>query len=101
MASFLRGRYSPTEYLLHLDSAGYCGFNLVVGDLSTGEIAYFTNCDDDMPVKLPSGTYGISNGTLTSAWPKVFTGKAALQVPPFYLCVLESLATLFLALVCC
>ena len=58
----------------------YNGFNLVVGDISTKEIAYLTNRDQDGPLKLVPGTYGISNGTLNSAWPKVFRGKDALQV---------------------
>ena len=58
----------------------YNGFNLVVGDLSTGDVAYLTNREDDGIVRLVPGTYGISNAALNCAWPKVFTGKDALQV---------------------
>jgi uncharacterized protein with NRDE domain len=38
---------------------------------------YFTNRGGD-PRRLPPGIYGLSNGALDSAWPKVRTGKQAL-----------------------
>lgn len=63
----------------------------MVGDLSTGDIAYHTNRDTDGPVKLVPGTYGISNGTLNSAWRKVLVGKDALQV----------MHSLYIAACCC
>lgn len=56
--------------------------NLIVGDMSTGEVAYVTNRNptDDKPALLSKGIYAISNGNLSSSWPKTEKGKRHLQV---------------------
>lgn len=55
------------------------GFNLLVGNLLDGELAYYSNRANLPPRLLPPGCYGLSNALLDSDWPKVKTKKAALQ----------------------
>jgi len=55
------------------------GFNLLVGDLAKGELAYYSNRADAPPRLLPAGCYGLSNALLDSDWPKVKAKKSALQ----------------------
>ena len=108
--NFLKGTSTPMEYLQSLDPKvclriwhthtaplrwkiwplrlkGYGaqehnGFNLVVGNLESEQVAYLTNRSDTAhaPVMLTPGLYGISNGVLDSKWPKVERGKHTLQV---------------------
>ena len=61
---------------------GQAGFNLVVGDMKSGEVAYTTNRDPSSlgPLRLKAGVYGISNGVLSSKWPKTEKGRSQLQV---------------------
>ena len=58
------------------------GFNLIVGDLGKGSVAYLTNRDpaNRGPLELERGMYGISNGVLHSAWPKTEKGTAMMKV---------------------
>ncbi|KAK9800362.1 hypothetical protein WJX73_010819 [Symbiochloris irregularis] len=77
--NFLQGSASPMQYLLELPAGDYNGFNLVVGDISTREVAYLSNRDSEGPLKFPPGTYGISNGNINSAWPKVYIAKGGMQ----------------------
>lgn len=60
----------------------HSGFNLVVGDMQTGEVAYVTNRDANLssPQLLPKGIYGLSNGVLSSKWHKSEKGKSQLKV---------------------
>jgi len=55
------------------------GFNLLVGDLIKGELAYYSNRANAPPRLLPAGCYGLSNALLDSDWPKVKAKKSALQ----------------------
>ena len=59
----------------------YNGFNMVVGDLCTMEIAYMTNRGEhQQPIPLQPGLHGISNGSsLQQEWAKVQRGKSILQ----------------------
>lgn len=59
----------------------YNGFNMVVGDLRTMEVAYMTNRgENQQPVSLQPGLHGISNGSsLQQEWVKVQRGKSILQ----------------------
>ena len=54
----------------------YNGFNLVVGDLASGEVAYVSNRGGQTPTLLQPGVHGISNGQLQSRWPKVCRVRA-------------------------
>ncbi len=54
----------------------YNGFNLLAGDVR--ELRYFSN-RDGVPRPLPPGVYGLSNHLLDTPWPKVTSGRNALQ----------------------
>lgn len=56
------------------------GFNLIVGDLRTGVLAYGSNRQNTEPSVLPPGVYGLSNSVLREGWVKVEKGKSVLQV---------------------
>lgn len=76
---FLQGRQTPSDYLEDVAQRAQCyaGFNLLVGD--TRELWYFDNAPGDAPQALAPGIYGLSNARLDTPWPKVKTGKRALQ----------------------
>ncbi len=59
----------------------YAGFNLLLGepsDTNTLQLSYYSNRTRTMRPLAP-GIYGLSNGLLNDPWPKVTSGKAALQ----------------------
>lgn len=74
VSDFLTGNKSPEQYLHELESTAnqYNGFNLLVGNLD--EWWYLSNYKTGIQ-KLESGIYGLSNGLLDTAWPKVVRGK--------------------------
>jgi uncharacterized protein with NRDE domain len=55
----------------------YSGFNLVAGELNTGEIRYFSNTENQIRY-LPGGCYAISNGHFNDDWPKNRSLRAQL-----------------------
>lgn len=57
----------------------YNGFNLIYGNVLQGELWYFSNRSTQHPQRLGAGMYGLSNGLLDEAWPKVSKAKAALH----------------------
>jgi len=71
---FLVGTESPEQYLNQIKelSADYNGFNLLVGD--GGGLWYLSNYQNQI-VKVPKGTYGLSNHLLDTPWPKVQDAK--------------------------
>lgn len=75
---FLTSATEPEEYLRRTerDAALYNGFNLLVGD--SRRLCYLSNRGDRARVLTP-GVYGLSNHLLDTAWPKVVSGKSALQ----------------------
>ena len=75
---FLTSAMPPEEYLRRAesDAALYNGFNLLVGE--RGRLGYFSN-REGRPRVLSPGVYGLSNHLLDTAWPKVSSGKSALQ----------------------
>ena len=56
----------------------YNGFNLVVGDMVSHQLAYISNRAETGAQALEPGLHGISNGMRNSAWPKVEKGKLKL-----------------------
>lgn len=58
------------------------GFNLIVGDLVTKQLAYMTNRGDgpSCPILLSPGCHAISNSTLHEPWPKVMRSTKLIQV---------------------
>lgn len=63
------------QFISHLERDDvYNGFNLLFGDREL--LMYFSNRQADKAVqRLPAGIYGLSNGLLDEAWPKVSLGK--------------------------
>ncbi|MFP6558994.1 NRDE family protein [Paraburkholderia sp. B3] len=71
---------TPLGYLAEVAHNGrlYNGFNLVVGDWTRRELAWYCNRGDLAPALLPSGTHGISNAVLDTPWPKLVHKRAEL-----------------------
>lgn len=67
-AAFAEFAYTEGEH--------YAGFNLLLGD-RTG--VYYCSNRGQPPRRLSRGFYGLSNDALDTPWPKVVSGKAALQ----------------------
>ncbi|RFU47730.1 NRDE family protein [Paraburkholderia sp. DHOC27] len=72
---------SPLAYLERVarDGAIYNGFNLLIGDWSRRELAWYCNRSSAAPTLLESGTHGISNAVLDTAWPKLVRKRAELR----------------------
>ncbi len=75
---FLLGDANPADYAAaaHRSGEHYAGFNLLIGD---GNEFYYCSNRGQAPRRLGAGIYGLSNDNLDSAWPKVRSGKLALQ----------------------
>ena len=77
--NFLTGTSTPIEYLRGLECGAYNGFNIVVGDLRTSQMAYLNNVDCE-PRHLDPGLHGAANGDLNdSKWQKLLIGKRGMQ----------------------
>ncbi len=76
--NFLNSDLAPGEYCTQIaDSfADYAGYNLLVGD---DESMFYVNNFDCIVEKLEPGIYGLSNGKLNSAWPKISLGRERLD----------------------
>lgn len=77
-----------TSFSNHLeqDSAIYNGFNLLFGEVGSGtsvgssKLWYFGNHKQPCQVRrLAAGTYGLSNASLDTPWPKVVAGRQAFE----------------------
>jgi hypothetical protein len=71
---FLEGSWSPLAYLQQLPITDYNGYNLIVGDLGSMQLAYGSNRGEAAvhgPRLLAPGVYGLSNAVLDTPWPKV------------------------------
>lgn len=75
---FLQGALTPEQYCATLTETfdQYAGYNLLVGDQTD---MYYVNNFEGVVQKLAPGTYGVSNGLLNSAWPKVTEGRNRMQ----------------------
>jgi uncharacterized protein with NRDE domain len=73
-------RGTPLAYLQHVAQTGdiYNGFNLLVGDWTRRELAWYCNRADLAPALLAPGTHGISNAVLDTAWPKLVKKRTEL-----------------------
>ncbi|WP_322051246.1 NRDE family protein [Paraburkholderia bannensis] len=74
---------TPLDYLAEVAREGdlYNGFNLIVGDWTRRELAWYCNRGnraDRAPALLPDGTHGISNAVLDTPWPKLVHKRAEL-----------------------
>ena len=75
---FLCGELSPARYAAQTEPHGkdYRGFNLLIGDRD--ELWWVSNRGNGAR-RLERGIYGVANELLDSPWPKVETGKCALE----------------------
>ncbi|CAB3717666.1 NRDE family protein [Paraburkholderia rhynchosiae] len=71
---------TPLAYLHHVAQTGdiYNGFNLLVGDWTRRELAWYCNRSSLAPALLAPGTHGISNAILDTEWPKLVNKRAEL-----------------------
>ncbi|MGF6955806.1 NRDE family protein [Paraburkholderia youngii] len=75
---------TPLAYLEHVAQSGdiYNGFNLLVGDWTRRELAWYCNRgavdSNSGPALLAPGTHGISNAVLDTAWPKLVRKRGEL-----------------------
>lgn len=82
---FLQGNESPMQYLERVaeeDPGQRNGFNLIVADLKTKEMAYYSNRSTEVcarPQRVAPGVHGLSNASVDTPWPKVERGKQLLQ----------------------
>jgi len=76
--NFLGGDYTPQQYceLLSDSYDQFAGYNLLVGD---NDSLYYVNNHEEAVWELEAGIYGLSNGILNSAWPKVDRGRMQMQ----------------------
>ncbi|APA84837.1 NRDE family protein [Paraburkholderia sprentiae WSM5005] len=76
---------TPLAYLQHVAQTGdiYNGFNLLVGDWTRRELAWYCNRGsvdgDSGPALLAPGTHGISNAVLDTPWPKLVRKRGELS----------------------
>lgn len=77
VSDYLVSGASPADYTNDIVACAdsYCGFNLVVGNLS--QAVYFSNRENGVQ-HLTRGVYGLSNHLLDTPWPKVRKGKERL-----------------------
>jgi uncharacterized protein with NRDE domain len=81
VSDYLSGpRVEPLVYLKAVARQGerYNGFNLLVGDFTRPEMAWYGNRADAAPARLDAGVYGLSNSLLNTPWPKVVAQRDAL-----------------------
>ncbi|WP_144143444.1 NRDE family protein [Paraburkholderia sp. BCC1884] len=71
---------TPLAYLQQVAQTGdiYNGFNLLVGDWTRRELAWYCNRSERAPALLEAGTHGISNAVLDTPWPKLVKKRAEL-----------------------
>jgi uncharacterized protein with NRDE domain len=82
VSDFLSGE--PVAPMVYLDAVAreghlYNGFNLIVGDFTRRELAWYGNRADAPPSLLDAGIHGLSNSLLDTPWPKLVAQREALR----------------------
>jgi uncharacterized protein with NRDE domain len=78
---WLQGSMNADQFANQTDSAAYGGFNLVLGDLKTGQWRCLSNRPRAGVLQsqvMADGVYGLSNAALDTPWPKTLALKAAM-----------------------
>ena len=72
---------APLVYLdaVARDGHRYNGFNLIVGDFTRRELAWYGNRAEAPPSLLDAGIHGLSNSLLNTPWPKLVAQREALR----------------------
>lgn len=78
VSQYLLSNISSREYLeeLQAKSAGYNGFNLILGDMD--KLCYYSDRQKKI-LHIAPGVHGLSNDSLDTPWPKVIKGKQILE----------------------
>jgi uncharacterized protein with NRDE domain len=83
---WLTSRLTSSTFIEEVQGDDYGGFNLVVGQIDTGEWHWLSNRSVEGAQgsaigarPLPPGLYGLSNGQLDAPWPKTLRLKQALH----------------------
>ena len=80
---WLDGSGDAGAFVASIDGALYGGFNLVLGDLQSGQWHWWSNRQPggvrSSPQRLENGIYGLSNAALDTPWTKTVALKAALS----------------------
>jgi uncharacterized protein with NRDE domain len=82
VSDYLSGpRLEPLAYLNAVAGQGerYNGFNLLAGDFTRQELAWYGNRADAAPALLDAGIHGLSNSLLNTPWPKLVAQRDALH----------------------
>jgi uncharacterized protein with NRDE domain len=82
VSDYLTGpRDEPLAYLNAVARRGerYNGFNLLAGDFTRQEMAWYGNRADTAPMLLDAGIHGLSNSLLNTPWPKLVAQREALH----------------------
>ncbi len=76
--NYLKERTGAQHYLWSIreESAGYNGFNLLLGD--ENGVYHYSNVEDEIHV-LNEGIHGLSNALLDTSWPKLDRAKKDLE----------------------
>ncbi len=80
--NYLESFTPPANFVADLASiaAGYEGFNLLCGRISTSEREmWFLNSAEGAARRVDEGIYGLSNASLDTAWPKLIRLKQGLR----------------------
>lgn len=76
VSDFVTGDAAPLAYSEKLDGANFAGFSLLTATATS--LCYTTNRDDPART-LDAGTYGLSNATLDTPWPKLLRCRGGLD----------------------
>ena len=75
---WLSGNEPTDRFWMRTALLGYNGFNLIAADFKRGECFWASNLGA-YPKRLERGTYGVSNASLDTPWPKTNALKAGLR----------------------
>ncbi|BAF15483.2 Os04g0564500 [Oryza sativa Japonica Group] len=83
----IQGNQCPLEYAEEIakEADQYNGFNLVLADVQSGNMAYISNRPEGDPVvqKVLPGFHVLSNAAIDCPWPKVSSSVLSLGVTCF------------------
>lgn len=81
VTSAIASELTPAAFCEGLDNCAYSGFNLICGAWRERhwQLCYASNRGGAAVRLLKPGLYGLSNAELDTPWPKVASGKAALE----------------------
>jgi uncharacterized protein with NRDE domain len=85
VSRWLRDGQAIDEFRMLTGLAGHNGFNVIAAQCSWTQGALDVDCHwfstaEVLPLRLPAGVYGLSNGVLDEPWPKVRKLKDALSL---------------------